>query len=306
MTNAHTSPSAFVQTSADRSAFLETSADRPATAEIAAPPADALASSEEPETSTPIAYDPAEYRWVPVRRRPRTDGWTEEKQRRFIEVLADTGRVALAAKAVGLSRQAAYELKRSGDGAAFSRAWDAARLHAGALLEDIAFDRAIEGREENVFNECGEVIATKHVPDNRMLTFLLKHLIPDRYGNAVAAGTSAVADAGGPVTVPVTIDACLRDMEPQLPAPAETLLGAETLSDELEIADIMDGKLPLYLAETRPEKTEAQLAAERYARGKAACEKCNAHEKLSDAEFSDMRFYLDPGSVQEPPRRRFK
>jgi len=262
------------------------------------PPAEALASIDEPETSTPIPYDPAEYRWVPVRRRPRSDGWTEEKQRRFIEVLADTGRVALAAKAVGLSRQAAYELKRSGDGSAFSRAWDAARLHAGALLEDIAFDRAIEGREENVFNEFGEVIATKHVPDNRLLIFLLKHLIPDRYGNAAAAG--------GPVKVPVTVDACLRDMEPQLPAPAETLLGAETLSDELEIADIMDGKLPQYLTETRAEKTGAQVMAARYARGKAASEKCNAKEKLSDAEFSDMCFYLDPASVHEPPRRRYK
>jgi hypothetical protein len=298
MTTANTSPSAFVETSADRSAAAET----------AAPPANALPSIDEPENPTPIPYDPAEYRWVPVRRRPRSDGWTEEKQRRFIEVLADTGRVALAAKAVGLSRQAAYELKRSAEGAAFSRAWDAARLHAGALLEDIAFDRAIEGREENVFNECGEVIATKHVPDNRMLTFLLKHLLPDRYGNAgaaVAAATGAVADAGGSVTVPVTIDTCLRAMEPQLPAPAETLLGAETLSEELEIADIMDGRLPRHLSETPPEKTEAQQTAERYARGKAASDKSGRQEKLSDAEFSDMCFYLDPGSAQEPPRRRY-
>ena len=294
--------------SSSDTAATNVAATTPATAPP--PPAEALASLDEDEASTPIEYDPAEYRWVPVRRRPRSDGWTEEKQRRFIEVLADTGRVALAAKAVGLSRQAAYELKRSGDGSAFSRAWDAARLHAGALLEDIAFDRAIEGREENVFNEFGEVIATKYVPDNRMLTFLLKHLIPDRYGNAAAsgagAGAGAVGNAGGSVTVPVTIDACLREMEPQLPAPAETLLGAETLSHELEIADIMDGRLPQYLTEMRAEKTEAQLMAARYARGKAASEKCNAKEKLSDAEFSDMCFYLDPGSAQEQPRRRYK
>jgi hypothetical protein len=291
MTNAHISPSAFVETLADMSANNAT----------AASPADALATVSEPETSSlipsSIPYDPAEYRWVPVRRRPRSDGWTEEKQRRFIEVLADTGRVALAAKAVGLSRQAAYELKRSAQGTAFSRAWDAARLHAGALLEDIAFDRAIEGREENVFNECGEVIATKHVPDNRMLTFLLKHLLPDRYGHAAAALAGTTPN--------VTVDACLRDMEPQLPAPAETLLGAETLADELEIADIMDGKLPRHLSETRPEKTEAQRTAERYARGKAACEKSDRREELSDAEFSDMCFYLDPSSAEAPPRRRY-
>ena len=297
---AETPASAFAETSADRSASPETEPN-----DTAAPIAEAPASNDGPETATPILYDPAEYRWVPVRRRPRSDGWTEEKQRRFIEVLADTGRVALAAKAVGLSRQAAYELKRSGDGAAFSRAWDAARLHAGALLEDIAFDRAIEGRAENVFNECGEVIATKHVPDNRMLTFLLKHLLPDRYGDAAAAVASTVADKGGPVTVPVTLDACLRAMEPQLPASAEVVLGAETLCDELEVAAIMDGTLPLYLSETPPEKTATQTTAERYARGKAASQKCNALEKLSDAEFSDMCFYLDPGSAKEPPRRGY-
>jgi hypothetical protein len=49
-------------------------------------------------------YDLADYRWVPVKRRPRFDGWTEEKQRRFIEGLADTGLVSHAAKAVGMSR----------------------------------------------------------------------------------------------------------------------------------------------------------------------------------------------------------
>lgn len=49
-------------------------------------------------------YDPADYRWVPVKRRSRFDGWTEEKQRRFIEGLADTRLVSHAAKAVGMSR----------------------------------------------------------------------------------------------------------------------------------------------------------------------------------------------------------
>jgi hypothetical protein len=61
----------------------------------------------------PNGYDPADYRWVPVRRVPRTDGWTEEKMRRYIETLADTGQVSLAAKAVGMSRESAYKLRRS-------------------------------------------------------------------------------------------------------------------------------------------------------------------------------------------------
>ena len=60
----------------------------------------------------PAGYDPADYRWVPVRRRPRYDGWTEEKQRRFIEALADTGLVSAAAKAVGVE----YDLRERPSG----------------------------------------------------------------------------------------------------------------------------------------------------------------------------------------------
>src|ERR1700761_4955834 len=101
----------------------------------------------------PDRYDPADYRWVPVRRVPRYDGWTEEKQRRFIETLADTGLVGHAAKAVGMSRESAYQLRRAGHGAAFARAWDAARRHAAGLIEDIAFERAIQGVELEVYND---------------------------------------------------------------------------------------------------------------------------------------------------------
>ncbi len=62
------------------------------------PASQALAATDPTEQGAPppAGYDPADYRWVPVRRRPRYDGWTEEKQRRFI-VLADTGPVSAAA-----------------------------------------------------------------------------------------------------------------------------------------------------------------------------------------------------------------
>src|SRR5687768_4919529 len=65
--------------------------------------ANALAVQPSPDDdgAPPREYDPADYRWVPVRRRARLDGWTEEKQRRFIETLADTGLVNVAARAVG-------------------------------------------------------------------------------------------------------------------------------------------------------------------------------------------------------------
>ena len=108
-------------------------------------------------------YDPAQYRWVPVRRVPRRDGWTEEKQRRFIEVLADTGLVALAAKEVGMTRMSAYRLRRAPYAGAFARAWDVARERAGTLIEDIAFERAIEGVEEDQYNANGELRDSRRV-----------------------------------------------------------------------------------------------------------------------------------------------
>ena len=247
------------------------------------------------------AYDPAEYRWVPVRRRPRHDGWTEEKQRRFIEALADTGLVTLAAKAVGMSRESANRLRRSSHGAAFARAWDAARMHSGAALEDIAFERAIEGQEQNIYNEYGEVVCTKRVVNDRLLTFLLSHLLPERYGKAARATRSADAPP------PVALEASLRAMEPQLPAPPEELLDPDTLAQELDIADVMDGKLPQFLSEQHPVKSEEQEKAEeiaaQHARGEVASEK---KVELSGEEFRDMCHYLDPTYRHDKGRKRYR
>ncbi len=253
----------------------------------------------------PPAYDPADYRWVPVRRRPRRDGWTEEKQRRFIETLADTGVVGLAAKEVGMTRESAYKLRRSPHAAAFARAWDAARHHAGGTLEDIAFERAIEGQEQNVFNEYGEVIATKHVHNDRLLMFLLRHLKPERYGR------DALREPPPPPAPGATLDASLRAMEPLPPAPIEGLLDAETLAGELHLADVADGVLPHFLSEQAPPKSEERLRAEAQAaqqekRGEAAWEKQQAGGKLGHREFADMCRAIDPLGRADPPRRRYK
>lgn len=189
-------------------------------------------------------YNPDDYRWVPVRRQARYDGWTEEKQRRFIEVLADTGLVATAAKAVGLTRESAYRLRRAAGAEAFAAAWDAARHHAGGLIEDIAFERAIEGMAVPVLNEHGEQIASRTRYDNRLLVFLLRRLRADRYGGDLRGGLpSGAADR-----VPPPLALSLRALEPALPAPPEELLGEE-LPYELEIADLADGALPQWLQE---------------------------------------------------------
>jgi hypothetical protein len=273
------------------------------------PPPPALAANDTEEGAPPDTYDPADYRWVPVRRRPRYDGWTEEKQRRFIEVLADTGIVSVAAKAVGMSRETANRLRRSPHGAAFARAWDAARHHAGGALEDIAFERAIEGVEHNVYDENGEVVCTKRVYNDRLLMYLLSHLKPERYGGPAHA-RAASASGAPPPEPPIELEASLRAMEPAPPEPPERLLGPDTLADELELADIADGKLPHFLTEQRPPKSQARLAADARAAdealGAAACRKEEQGGKLSDEEFGAMCRYLDPQAGTERGRKRYR
>lgn len=268
---------------------------------LAPQPAPPACQQDEPESDVP-AYDPAHYRWVPVRRKPRFDGWTEEKQRRFIETLADTGLVGGAAKAIGMSRESAYRLRRSPHGAAFARAWDSARRHAGGLIEDIAFERAIEGVEHEVYNDCGEVVGARLVHDNRLLKYLLSHLKPERYGNARVAGDGQPAPASTPA-----LEESLRAMEPALPKPADELMPPDELADALTLADAADGQLPPFLSEQRPPKSDARIAAEaaaaRTARGAAALAKREAGHTLTEQEFADECYYLDPGSNARRRRR---
>jgi molybdenum-dependent DNA-binding transcriptional regulator ModE len=62
--------------------------------------------------------------FLPVPLRARADGWTAERQARFIGMLAETGSVSEAARAVGMSRMATYRLRRRLDAAAARGGWD--------------------------------------------------------------------------------------------------------------------------------------------------------------------------------------
>ncbi len=64
--------------------------------------------------------------FYPVPVRGRHDGWTLERQARFLGMLAETGSVLAACGAVGMSRNTAYALRRKPDAESFAAAWDAA------------------------------------------------------------------------------------------------------------------------------------------------------------------------------------
>ena len=80
-----------------------------------------------PDSAAPARW-PAYARvplFLPVPVRARADGWTLERQGRFIGYLAETGCVAEAARRVGMSRMAAWRLRRRRGAESLAETWDA-------------------------------------------------------------------------------------------------------------------------------------------------------------------------------------
>lgn len=185
-------------------------------------------------------YDPDAYDWVPVPRKRRVDGCTPERQRAFIGLLADTGSVRLAATQSGMSTQSAYRLRRAPEGAAFAAAWDAAIQQAAHALVDAAFERAVHGSEEPVWNRDGRVIGRRFRQSDAMMMFLLRKHFPDRYGDnhRDRAGPAIAATAAPPPPVAET----LQRLGPVPPADPAATLDPDMLGLALARAD--NGRLP--------------------------------------------------------------
>jgi len=110
--------------------------------------------------------------------RKRLAGWSAERQRMFLIDLAETGSVHLASAAARLTARSAYRLRARSP--AFAAAWDTTDQLAVGRLSAIAFDRAINGRTEQIWQE-GELVAEKRLPSDRLLMWLLARLDPRRF-----------------------------------------------------------------------------------------------------------------------------
>lgn len=195
-------------------------------------------------------FDPADYKWIPVRRKPRKDGWSEAKQRLFIEMLADTGCVETAAGAVRMSAQGAYALRRAPGGEAFAAAWQAAVQQGALKLVDVAFTRVLKGTEEPVFDRDGNVIGHKTRYSERLMMFLLRAHLPERYAHARRAERPECAPP--PPHTPPVAEALAR-LEPAPPPEPHKLMPPEELDVEVEVADMMDGEVPHHYRPLPPE-----------------------------------------------------
>ena len=106
--------------------------------------------------------------------------WSQTNQRAFLEHLAIVGSVTLAAKHIGMSSRAAYDLKHRSDGAAFKLGWAAAVLIARGRLGDDLLERAIHGYDEEYVRSApddnGEVRIRRRRIDSRLGMEYLKRL----------------------------------------------------------------------------------------------------------------------------------
>lgn len=142
------------------------------------PPAPADASDTAADAAdTPVAATP--FDGVELEdSRNRLAGWSADRQRVFLANLAETGSVHLASAAARLSARSAYKLRQRSP--AFAATWDTAEQLAVGRLSALAFDRAINGRTEQVWHQ-GELVVEKRLPSDKLLMWLLARLDPRRY-----------------------------------------------------------------------------------------------------------------------------
>lgn len=111
----------------------------------------------------------------PVPLRSRRDGWTAERQRAFVALIARGLKPGRAAEWVGMRRQGAYALRERPGAEGFAGAWDAAaaaaRRRRAASLTSL-YLRAIEGVPVPIRHR-GRVVAIDRRLDNAALIRLL-------------------------------------------------------------------------------------------------------------------------------------
>ena len=140
-------------------------------------PTDLLPPAEQPEGEPPIAPMPFDGVELPASRK-RLAGWSADRQRLFLTTLAETGCVHHASSAARLTARGAYRLRTRSP--AFAKAWDTALQLSVGRLSAIVFDRAINGRIEQVY-QGGELVGERRVPSDKLLTWLLARLDPKRF-----------------------------------------------------------------------------------------------------------------------------
>ena len=125
---------------------------------------------------------------------------TAEKREQFLDVLSRGGTVTKAARAIGIRRAYAYEVRdREPD---FAARWEEAWAEGTETMEDEGHRRATEGvvKEKGVYHR-GSLVATEVeiAYSDTLLMFMLKGRKPETYRDNVSL--EHTGKAGGPLVI---------------------------------------------------------------------------------------------------------
>jgi hypothetical protein len=124
---------------------------------------------------------PPDLQFDPVpRRAARSNGFTAERQRAFVQALAAGGSVRLACKAIQCSSHAMYKLRNAAGAESFSAAWDNAVRRGARRVLDVMIDNAVNGTPEYLYQN-GQLIAERRRFNTRGQMWLVAHYMPDQF-----------------------------------------------------------------------------------------------------------------------------
>lgn len=123
-------------------------------------------------------------KFTPVPLRYRADGWTPARQADFLGALAESGRVGVAARMVGMGRESAYRLRDKEGAESFAAAWDTilARPRKTAKpksTQSLLIHRASYGYLRPVMRG-GRHVATALSPDDDAVSRLYRKTLAQR------------------------------------------------------------------------------------------------------------------------------
>jgi len=116
--------------------------------------------------------------------RERYDGWSRLRRRAFLRALSETGEVRAACERVGISDTSVYRLRKRSP--VFARDFAAALERSVPMIEQVAWERAVEGWEEPIVVR-GEVVGTRRRFSEPLLRTLLAQALAERRAEAKAA-----------------------------------------------------------------------------------------------------------------------
>jgi hypothetical protein len=181
----------------------------------------------------------------------RHDGWDPGKEHVFLTTLADTGVVADACRAAGMSRTSAYGHRRSASGRAFALGWEAARLIARCPVADDVMSRSRHGVIERIYRN-GELWGERHRYDNRLTMAVLTRL--DRQAEGLGENAPLIR------TIAQEFDRFL-DLLPEGVEGAEKFVSARFPLPTLEGKPREPEEPPMFHGDTPVPGTESALLA---------------------------------------------